>query len=333
MYVTERGERVFVIDAHCHVWDARPENIRNRNGQMFIDTFFGAHNALTPESDKWSAERFRYQGAKQVAKDLFEHGYVDMAVMLPVYLRDFFVEGFNTTLQCSALKDLHPERVILNGRMDPRDGALGLEQLERDFERWRFDGVKMYTAEWNGSSRGYSMKDPFVQPYLDKCRELGIRNIHLHKGPTTYPLDYDAFDVRDVDYIATNNPDLNFIIDHCGMPRIDDFCFVAGQEPNVYGGLALIPSYIHARPKFFAKMLSDLLFWVGPDRLIFGSDYAITSPGWIIDKFMKFQFDDETAHEAGTQLTLDVKRKILGLNAAKLYGIDVPAEYLEKQAA
>ncbi len=110
--------------------------------------------------------------------------------------------------------------------------------------------------------------------------------------------------------MATDFPDLNFIVDHCGMPRIDDFCFVAGQEPNVYGGLALVASYINARPRHFARMMSDLLFFVGPDRLLFGSDYAITSPNWIIETFMEFEFDDETAHEAGTQLTLDVKRKI-----------------------
>lgn len=333
MYVTEAGEKVFVIDGHCHIWDARPGNVRNRNGQMFIDTFYGAHMALTPDAHKWSAETFSYQGAQKAGKDLFEDGYVDMAMMLPVYLYDFFVEGFNTTDQCGTLKEMFPGKVILNGRMDPRDGGRGLDRLERDHAKWGFTGVKLYTAEWNGVSRGYSMKDPFVQPYLDKCKELGIRNIHLHKGPTTYPLDYDAFDVRDVDFIATENPDLNFVIDHCGMPRIDDFCFIAGQEPNVYGGLALIPSYIHARPKFFAKMLSDLLFWVGPDRLLFGSDYAITSPGWIIDRFMKFEFDEETAQEAGTQLTLEVKRKILGLNAAKLYGIEVPEELSLGKAA
>src|SRR5690606_31599080 len=242
-----------------------------------------------------------------------------MAVMLPVYLRDFYINGFNTTELCATLKDLHPEKVVLNGRCDPREGQMGLDKLEEDFETYKFQGVKLYTAEWNGVSRGYSMKDDFVAPYMEKCLELGIKNIHVHKGPTTHPLDYDAFDVRDVCVIATNFPELNFVIDHCGMPRIDDFCFVAGQEPNVYGGLALIPSYIHARPKWFAKMLSDLLFWVGPDRLIFGSDYAITSPKWIVEKFMEFEFDDETAHEAGTQLTLDVKRKIMGLNAAKLY--------------
>ncbi len=40
---------------------------------------------------------------------------------------------------------------------------------------------------------------------------------------------------------------------------------------------------------------------------------------------MAFQFDDETAQEAGHELTLDVKRKILGLNAARLYKLDASA--------
>jgi predicted TIM-barrel fold metal-dependent hydrolase len=327
MYVTEAGVGVFVIDSHAHVWDARPENRRNHFGQTFIDTFYGAHVGLTPPNQRWERERFDYYGAEAAAKDLFEDGYCDMVVMLPVYLRDFYINGFNTTELCGTLKELRPDKVILNGRCDPRDGQMGLDRLEEDFEKYRFQGVKLYTAEWNGSSRGYSLKDGFVAPYLEKCLRLGIRNIHVHKGPTTHPLDYDAFDVRDVDVVATNFPELNFIVDHCGMPRIDDFCFVAGQEPNVYGGLALVTSYIHARPKYFARMMSDLLFWVGPDRLLFGSDYAITSPKWIIEKFMEFEFDDETAHEAGTQLTLDVKRKIMGLNAAKLYGVDVPDEF------
>jgi predicted TIM-barrel fold metal-dependent hydrolase len=328
MFLTASGESIFVVDAHCHVWDARPQNILNRNGQMFIDTFYGAHKAMTPPDQVWSAETFAWQGAEKASADLFDNGYVDIAVMLPVYLCDFYRDGFNTTVQCSALKALHPEKVVLNGRIDPRNGPAGIVQLERDAEQFGFTGVKIYTAEWKGASRGFSMKDAFVQPYLDRCLELGIRNIHIHKGPTTYPLDYDAFDVRDIDYVATNNPDLNFIIDHCGMPRIDDFCFIAGQEPNVYGGLALIPSYIHARPQYFTRMLCDLLFYVGPDRLLFGSDYAITSPKWIIEKFMEFEFDEATAREAGTQLTLEVKRKILGLNAAKLYGLDVPADQL-----
>ena len=89
--------------------------------------------------------------------------------------------------------------------------------------------------------------------YLDKCRALGIDIIHVHKGPTIHPLNSDAFDVRDVDVVATDFPGPEFIVDHCGIPRIDDFCWIALQEPNVYGGLALVAVIIQARPRYFAR--------------------------------------------------------------------------------
>ncbi len=326
MYVTPEGQRLFVIDGHIHLWDARPQNRRNRYGLTFIESFWSGHVSMTPAGERWPWERFLHYGVEGAGKDLFEDGYCDMAIMLPTDLREFYVDGFNTTAQCAALKEAYPNRVILNGRMDPREGERGLNQLEADHERWRFKGVKIYTAEWFGESKGYSLRDDAVGRYMEKCRALGIDIIHIHKGPTIHPLNMDAFDVRDVDDVATAFPDLNFVVDHCGMPRIDDFCWIASQEPNVYGGLALIPSFIHARPRYFASMLMDLLWFLGPDRLIFGSDYGITSPKWIIEHFMEFQFDKESAKEAGTELTLDVKARILGLNAARLYGVDVPAE-------
>ena len=103
----------------------------------------------------------------------------------------------------------------------------------------------------------------------------GIRNIHVHKGPTIWPLDKDAFDVADVDHAATNFPELNFIVEHVGLPRIEDFCFMATQEPNVYAGLSVVVGgLMHARPRFFAKVMGELLFWVGEDKMLFGSDYA-----------------------------------------------------------
>lgn len=328
MFVTAEEDQVLIIDGHVHLWDAREQNRRNRYGLTFIESFWGAHVGMTPADQRWDYEKFLHYGVEGAAKDLFEDGYVDYAVMLPTNLHDFYVNGFNTTEQCAAFKEAYPDKVILNGRCDPREGQRGLDQLERDHERWRFTGVKIYTAEWNGVSKGYSLRDPFVAPFMEKCIALGIRNVHIHKGPTIHPLNLDAFDVRDVDYVATDFPSLNFIVDHCGMPRIDDFCWIATQEPNVYGGLALIPSFIHARPQYFARMLAELMWFVGPDRLIFGTDYGITSPKWIVEKFMAFQFDDTLAQEAGAWLDLDAKRKILGLNAAKLYDLDIPPQFL-----
>jgi uncharacterized protein len=195
--------------------------------------------------------------------------------------------------------------------------------LESLVQRYRIPGVKLYTAEWKGNSKGWKLTDPWALRYLEKCQQLGVKNIHVHKGPTIWPLNKDAFEVHDVDEVATAFPGLNFIIEHCGLPRLEDFCWIATQEPNVYGGLAVVMPFIHSRPRYFAEVLANLLWWVGADRLLFASDYAIWHPRWIVDKFMAFEFPDDLRKEFGVSLTMDVKKKILGENAARLYGIDI----------
>ncbi|MCB0181286.1 MAG: amidohydrolase family protein, partial [Anaerolineae bacterium] len=142
---------------------------------------------------------------------------------------------------------------------------------------------------------------------------------------TVYPLSRDAFDVHDVDYAATDFPNLNFIVEHVGLPRLEDFCWIATQEHNVYAGLAVAMPFIHPRPRYFAEIIASLLFWIGEDKILFGSDYAIWTPKWLIDKFMAFELPDDIKAEFGVDLTPEIKAKILGGNAAALYGIDVEA--------
>ena len=158
---------------------------------------------------------------------------------------------------------------------------------------------------------------------MEKCRELGIKNIHVHKGPTIRPLNKDAFDVADVDEAATSFTDLNFIVEHVGLPRLEDFCYIAAQEPNVYAGLAVVTALIHKRPHYFGEILGELLFWLGADRILYGSDYGIWSPKWIVEKFMNYDLPADVTAETGQTLTIDVRRKIMGENAARLYGIDI----------
>ncbi|QZA32166.1 amidohydrolase family protein [Hydrogenibacillus sp. N12] len=326
MYRTSTGEEIFVIDGHVHLWDASPENIRNKYGEGFINCFYDYHRNLSPEEYLWDRSVFARYGPEKMTRDLFVDGYVDMAIFQPTYLKEFFRQGFNTTEQNAVLKDMYPDRFILNGAFDPRDGEAGLEYLEALVEHYGIRGVKLYTAEWRGNSKGWKLTDPWAYRYLEKCEELGIKNIHVHKGPTIWPLNRDAFDVADVDEAASAFPNLNFIVEHCGIPRIDDFCWIATQEPNVYGGLAVVMPFIHSRPRYFAEVLANLLWWVGEDRLLFASDYAIWQPRWLVEKFMAFDFPEDIKEEFGFELTLDVKRKILGENAARLYGIDIEAQ-------
>jgi predicted TIM-barrel fold metal-dependent hydrolase len=318
------GNNYFIVDSHVHAWDATPANQANRYGEGFINCFYDYHRNLSPADKVWTLEEFQTQSEERILKDLFTDGYVDKAIFQPTYLTDFYVNGFNTTAQNGAIAEKNPGKFIVNGAWDPRDGEAGLDTLVELAERWQLQGVKLYTAEWKGSSKGWKLSDPWSYRYLEKCEELGIKNIHVHKGPTIYPLNRDAFDVADVDDVASAFPGLNFIVEHVGLPRLEDFCWIATQEPNVYGGLAVAMPFMHTRPKYFAQIIGELLYWVGEDRITFASDYAIWTPAWLIERFVDFSYP--AGLDEYPELTVQAKKKILGLNAAKLYGIDVPTD-------
>ncbi len=326
MYRTTSGEEIFVIDCHSHLWDASPANQLNKYGRGWIDCFYAYHKNLSPDY-VWPLEKYEKYTPEDMVHDQFVKGYVDLAFLQPTYLIDFYKNGFNTIEQNSVMKSSYPDRYILNGAWDARDGEAGLEYLRRQKGEWDIQGVKLYTAEWRGASKGYKLSDPDSYRYFEECIKLGITNIHVHKGPTIYPLNRDAFDVADVDDAASVFTELNFIVEHAGLPRIEDFCWIATQESNVYAGLAVVLPFIHTRPRYFAEVMANLMFWIGPDKILFGSDYAIWEPKWLVERLMAFEMPDDLKAEygAGTEMTMEVKRKILGLNAARLYGIDPDA--------
>lgn len=333
MYRTASGQEIFVIDGHTHFWDGSPQNQKNIHGKQFIDCFYAYHSNLSPPEERWPQDKFEKYDAKTMHDDLFIHGYDDMAILQPTYLKEFYKSGFNTTERNAGLKSSHPDRFILNGAFDPRDGNKGLEDLHAKAEKYKLKGVKLYTAEWHGDSKGYRLDDKECYRFLEAAQKLGIKNVHVHKGPTIIPLNKDAFDVGDVDDVATSFQNLNFIVEHCGLPRLDDFCWIATQETNVYAGIAVALPFIHTRPGYFGHIMAELLFWVGADKILYGSDYGIWTPKWLIDKFMAFEIPDDLTKETGSVLSMETKTKILGLNAARIYDIDVESQKNKIKAA
>ncbi|MGO4599781.1 amidohydrolase family protein [Terrabacter sp. 2RAF25] len=320
----KNGEKYYVVDAHVALWDAREPNLKNVHGKQFIDCFYDYHKNLSPEEVVWDYDTYTYYGGERLMKDLFEEGYVDHAIFQPAHLGDFYNTGFGQTEEAWALTQANPGKLTYNHNFDPRNEQAGLDQLRQDAERFGLKGVKLYTAEWHGDSRGYKLTDPWTYKYLEACEELGVTNIHIHKGPTIIPLDRDAFDVADVDAVATDFQGLNFVVEHCGLPRLEDFCWIATQETNVHAGLAVAMPFIHTRPRYFAQIIGELLYWIGEDKIQFSSDYAIWTPKWLIEKFVDFQIPEDMTEYP--ELTATAKKKILGLNAAKMYGLDVPAQ-------
>src|ERR671918_893605 len=216
---TYKGDKFFVVDGHVHFWDASPANWVSGQEQYakgWIECFH-AYMGLGPEETHWPIEKFQKYSEEDFVKDVFEDGHVDAAIFQSTYLKEWYRDGFNTLESNARLVEKYPDRLIANGRWDPREGEAGMKQLEEDAKRYGLKGVKLYTAEWYQGSRGWSLKDAESQRFLEKCQELGIKNIHVHKGPTIWPLDKDAFDVSDVDLVATNFPELNFVVEHLGL--------------------------------------------------------------------------------------------------------------------
>ncbi|MBA3266559.1 MAG: amidohydrolase, partial [Nocardioidaceae bacterium] len=241
---------------------------------------------------------------------------------------DFYHTGFTHPDRNAEMVKRAPQRLIGLGAVDPRTPG-AVEEIERQVKDLGMRGFKWYTAEWRGESRGWSANDPEVFPLYEKCIELGITNMHFHKGPAVEPLALEKFDVRDIDEPSTLYPELNFIVDHCGLPRLEDFCWMSARSPNIYGSLAVANMFLGNRPREFAKIMANLLFWLGPDRIIWGTDFPIWYPHWLLDRFMAFELPEDIKEEYGVDLTQETKQKIVGENIARLYDIDIEAKLAE----
>jgi hypothetical protein len=82
-------------------------------------------------------------------------------------------------------------------------------------------------------------------------------------------------------------------------------------------------SMIVTFPTVWAHLIGQLLYYMGEDNIVFGSDSLwYGGPQWQIDALWRFQIPDPIQGKWNyPSLDYDAKRKILGLNSARLYGL------------
>jgi predicted TIM-barrel fold metal-dependent hydrolase len=182
-----------------------------------------------------------------------------------------------------------------------------------------------------------------------KGKKPGYNNICVHKGLAPGPPDPLRGHPGDLPKAAKDWPNLNFITYHAciqpalflyesleevksgklrgGVPDISwttEYAQLAAPFKNIYAEIGTTwASSVVTFPTVAAHIMGQLMKFMGPDRIVFGSDSVwYGSPQWQIDAFWRFQIPQEMREKYGyPELTLEAKRKILGLNSAKLYGI------------
>jgi predicted TIM-barrel fold metal-dependent hydrolase len=178
----------------------------------------------------------------------------------------------------------------------------------------------------------------------------GFNNIGVHKGLAPGPPDPERGHPGDLPKAARDWPGLNFITYHSciqpaffmydaleevrsgnmrgGVPDISwttEYAQLVAPYPNTYAELGTTwASSVITFPTLAAHILGQLLKFMGEDRIVFGSDSVwYGSPQWQIDAMWRFQIPEALQERYGyPELTETAKRKILGLNSARLFGIE-----------
>jgi len=223
------------------------------------------------------------------------------------------------------------------------------------FEEWRMDDEKLAFPTFE-LIHGLAAKYRATKPALN-C-------VAIHKGLGT------SSDPSDIRAAAEAFPALNFLIYHScirpaffnydaladvrsgrlrdGVPDIKDlteFAQIAAPYPNVYAEIgSTFASCVTTFPTVAAHVLGILFKYLGADRILWGTDSVFYgSPQWQIEAFWRIRIPEELRERFGyPQITEAMKRKVLGLNSARLYRMTpdpglrnrtLPADYRERITA
>jgi uncharacterized protein len=73
-------------------------------------------------------------------------------------------------------------RVLSHGLLRPNLGAPEFEEMERQVKDLKIDAWKMYTGAELGEDAWFMDDEKVAYPFWEKTRELGIKNLCVHKG-------------------------------------------------------------------------------------------------------------------------------------------------------
>jgi len=247
-------------------------------------------------------------------------------------------------------------RMLAHGLVTPQLGQADLDFMELQAATLKVDAWKAYTgAAPKGFDRGWFLDDEQIAyPMLEKARALGVRRLCVHKGLPLGPIaDYNH--PRDLLKAAKDFPDIDFLVYHAGLlgamaakpsgevPWTTEFCQMKQQEPgltNLYMELgSTFGQLVTTNPTACAHLLGQVIEAFGADHVLWGTDSIwYGTPQWQIEAFRRFEIPEALiARHRYAPLTRAVKEQIFGLNAARVFGVDVhatrnelPKDYLSR---
>lgn len=339
----DRGE--FIFDVHTH--HVMPDGVWRDNADR-IESMIGR---LVPggcgEADGQEClNRLSYITNMFLGSDTTFALLTDVPNSGPLDAPLPFPDKVGTAELMDAITVAGQSRVLVHDVIAPNFGDLAtrLDGMTATVDTGRVAAFKVYTA-WGPGNQGYSVTDPAIGlPVIDHMRDLGITTLCAHKGLPLQEFDQRFNGPDDLCAAAALYPDMNFVVYHSAyetqtteraydaaratrgtsslLKAMDDHGIPANG--NIWCELGTAWREVMNDPTQAAHMLGKLLSRVGEDRVMWGTDAIwLGSPQRQIEAFRTFQITDAFQAEYGyPALTDEIKAKVFGLNAARLFGVD-----------
>jgi predicted TIM-barrel fold metal-dependent hydrolase len=245
------------------------------------------------------------------------------------------------------------QRMLAHGLATPQLGRADLEFMAMQAETLKVEAWKCYTGSCpKGFEHGWWMDDERIAyPMLEQARKLNVRRVCVHKGLPLGPVpDYNH--PKDLIKAAKDFPDIDFLVYHSGLrsaasvddvftktgeiPWTTEFCRMKKAEPKIQNiSMELGSTFgqlVTTHPLICAHLLGQIIEAFGMDHVLWGTDSIwYGTPQWQVEALRRFQIPDQLVEKHRYKpLTRDVKERIFGLNAARLFGVDVTAKRTEE---
>ncbi len=298
--------------------------------------------ALALESGSHSY--LRCLGPDEFIKDVFLDSDTDMMVLSFVPSRP---DAEPLTIQeadavrkiVDRMEGMH--RLLLHGRVNPNQPE-DLGSMDELKERWGISAWKTYT-QFGPRGKGYFLSDDIGTRFIEKARKLDVNIICVHKGLPFGKQSYEHSKCTDIGVVAKHFPDVAFLVYHSGfVTSVPEHAFQGkgaddgvdtlirslidndvAPNSNVYAELGSTWRYLMRDPEAAAHVLGKLLKYCGENNVLWGTDSIwYGSPQDQIQAFRTFQIAPELREKYGyPEITPQIRAKIFGLNAAKVYSI------------
>lgn len=180
----------------------------------------------------------------------------------------------------------------------------------KNYRNWLKDGLIKGVKLYCGYEHHYPSDQRYQRVY-DMCVEYGSP-IMIHTGDVflkTAKIKYCH--PLNIDDIAVDNPELKIIMCHLGNPWIIDCQEVLYKNQNVYADISglIIGNFTQSTEMNYLNKIKELLTYVSePHRLLYGSDWPISSMSSYLSFVQKLELNQESLELLMFKNTISVFR-------------------------